>query len=179
MSTFLDQLIISTQQLGHCYHTVSLIIPHLPQNIELPTHTSKVSTHIAPMMAVIDQRFNGYRDLILPLAENESLVQKAVLAASTQHLALKTGGLLKPQTKLYGEVLRGLITRSQSTTTAMTQDEVSLVSIILLLVCEMITGGRNFNLVYGALKNFMSVGQDNFHFENSEMGLFLKIQTYR
>lgn len=39
-------------------------------------------------MVAINIAFNGYRDLILPITENDKIIRNAVLAASASHISL-------------------------------------------------------------------------------------------
>ncbi|KIW05688.1 uncharacterized protein PV09_03550 [Verruconis gallopava] len=150
-------------------------------HLDAPTREllSYFSLHVASKMAVIDQGFNGFRDLVLPLAEHDLLVRRAVLVASNQHLSLRTGGLIKPCKRLYSEVVQGLIAQSHFISRAASQFETSLVAILLLLTTEMIIGGEQFGVIYETLRRLLCAGAGRFTFADTDLGRFLKIQTSR
>ncbi|KAJ5753278.1 hypothetical protein N7520_010195 [Penicillium odoratum] len=59
----------------------------------LDSHNGMLMSHsnaeqVAPVLVVLDQVSHGYRDVLLPLACEDGLVQRAVSVVATQHLAL-------------------------------------------------------------------------------------------
>ena len=84
-----------------------------------------------------------------------------------------------PAPTLLTEVLNGLIARSHSGVLEISHDQTTLITIILLLICEMITGGENFSLIYGVFKSFTRVSGGELKFDKSQLGEFLKLQTRR
>ncbi|KIV85958.1 hypothetical protein PV11_01606 [Exophiala sideris] len=128
-------------------------------------------------MAVIDRGFNGYRDLILPLAEYDSLVQKAVVVAATEHLSSKLARHVLPNPNAYNGVLCGLRLRSQ--TMVPYKDDISMTTLLLLLLCEMISGGDKFTQIYGIMRGLIRSAGVQLEFSPSRLGRFVEIQTLR
>jgi len=136
-----------------------------------------VATNVAPIMAVIDRGFNGYRDLILPLAEYDPLVQKAIVVAATEHLSSKLARHVLPNPNTYNSVLCGLRLRSQ--TMVPYKDDISMTTLLLLLVCEMISGGDKFTQIYGIMRGLIRSAGAHLQFSPSRLGQFVEIQTLR
>ncbi|KAK4939814.1 hypothetical protein LTR10_019987 [Elasticomyces elasticus] len=128
-------------------------------------------------MAVIDRGFNGYRDLILPLAECDTLVQKAVVVAATEHLSSKLARHILPNPNTYNSVLCGLRLRSQ--TMIPYKDDISMTTLLLLLLCEMISGGDKFTQIYGIMRGLIRSAGAQLEFSPSRLGRFVEIQTLR
>ncbi|KZF20889.1 hypothetical protein L228DRAFT_249722 [Xylona heveae TC161] len=139
------------------------------------------SIHVAPATAVIDRGFNGYRDLILPLAETDPLVCKVISVVSTQHMSSRFGHqcTLETTSDTYSELIRDLIIRSHHRPPY--TDQSSIVALLLLHLREIISGSDDFKLVYGSLRTLLNAAKDGFVFEYpySQLGEFLKIQILR
>lgn len=108
------------------------------------------SDHIAPTTAVIARGFNGYRDLILPLAEFDPFMQGAVLAVSMQHILLRFGGDAVDSVKAYNATIQGLIARSYHCPPD--QDISCRVVLLLLHLREVMSGSNDFKFLYGSLR---------------------------
>ncbi|RGP71278.1 acriflavine sensitivity control acr-2 [Fusarium sporotrichioides] len=100
------------------------------------------SNHIAQLIAVINMGFNGYRDLVLPKAETDPLVRKAVLLVVEQHLSLQKGTSVSLDPAAYSSLVRELISRSHQC--APQNDDSALTALLLLHIREMISGSDNF-----------------------------------
>ncbi|KAH8700294.1 hypothetical protein BGW36DRAFT_446821 [Talaromyces proteolyticus] len=135
------------------------------------------SQHIAPLAAIIDVGFNGYRDLIIPLAESDKLVQKAVALVSTNHLSMKLEGLVIPNAALYSEVFDELLFRSQNSDPS--HETANLTATLLLLLSEMITGNVNFSVIYKMLRDFLFAAGDRLVLVSCQLDEFLRIQIQR
>lgn len=51
--------------------------------------TLLVADVVAPIMVVLDNISNGYREILLPLACQDELLQQSICAVAAQHLALR------------------------------------------------------------------------------------------
>lgn len=141
-----------------------------PQSRELFAH---FSSFVAPVMVVLDGKFNGYRDLILPLACEDGLVKGAVSIVSMYHLA--SG---RPEMQFHADsglqsIIRQLLQRTSQLENAL--DLSAWATIIVLLVGETITGGSNLPFLFRILQHLSDantrLGQE------SVMHSFLQEQT--
>ncbi|KAL4907148.1 hypothetical protein BDW74DRAFT_166668 [Aspergillus multicolor] len=67
--------------------TITPWIPPLaPQTRMFLSH---FADEVAPIMVILDKIANGYREIILPLACHDELLQQSVCAVAAQHLALR------------------------------------------------------------------------------------------
>ncbi|KAM5348609.1 hypothetical protein ACJ41O_008433 [Fusarium nematophilum] len=137
------------------------------------------SDHIAQITAVINLGFNGYRDLVLPFAETDSLIRKAIVVVAEQHLSLKIASSASPFSSTYGSLLRDLVLRSNQYPPA--QDELAQTALLLLHIREMISGSDNFKLIYGSLRTLSKemVMDQSVDSQLSALGRFVKIQILR
>lgn len=144
-----------------------------PQYRELFAHFSEA---VAPVMVVLDGKFNGYRDLILPMAYEDDLVKAAVSVVSMYHLAAQ-----RPQLQHHADtglqtIIQNLRHRADPVSSnANLLDLSAWTTIIVLLTGETVTGGSNLPILFRLLQHLAtantSVGQD------SAMHSFLKEQT--
>lgn len=136
-----------------------------------------VSNHIANLIAVINLGFNGYRDLVLPQAEIDPLVRKAIVVIVEQHLSLQNGTTVSLDPTAYSSLVRDLITRSERC--APQDDESALTVLLLLHIREMISGSPNFKLVYGSLRVVVNALGQGLDAMASELRKFVEMQILR
>ncbi|CZR38317.1 uncharacterized protein FPRO_06492 [Fusarium proliferatum ET1] len=135
------------------------------------------SNNIAQLIAVINMGFNGYRDLVLPRAETDPLVRKAVLLVVEQHLSLQNGTAISLDPAAYGSLVRELIMRSHQC--APQDDDSALTALLLLHIREMISGSDNFRLIYGSLRVVVNALAKNVGEGTSDLRRFLQMQILR
>ncbi|KAI1039155.1 hypothetical protein LB505_007554 [Fusarium chuoi] len=136
-----------------------------------------LSNNIAQLIAVINMGFNGYRDLVLPRAETDPLVRKAVLLVVEQHLSLQNGTAISLDPAAYGSLVRELIMRSHQC--APQDDDSALTALLLLHIREMISGSDNFRLIYGSLRVVVNALAKNVGEGTSDLRRFLQMQILR
>lgn len=124
-------------------------------------------------MVVLDGKFNGYRDLILPLACEDELVKNAVSVVSMYHLVPRRPDLQAPADAGFQAIIRHLRERTLVQNNLL--DISAWTTLIVLLTGETITGGSNLPYLFKILQHLadanMKSGQD------SVMHSFLKEQT--
>ncbi|KAF4340510.1 trehalase [Fusarium beomiforme] len=135
------------------------------------------SNNIAQLIAVINMGFNGYRDLVLPRAETDPLVRKAVLLVVEQHLSLQNGTAISLDPAAYGSLVRELIIRSHQC--APQDDDSALTALLLLHIREMISGSDNFRLIYGSLRVVVNALAKHSGDRKSDLRRFLQMQILR
>ena len=121
--------------------------------------------------------FNGYRDLVLPRAETDPLVRKAVLLVVEQHLSLQNGTTVSLDPAAYGSIVRELISRSNQC--APQDDDSALTALLLLHIREMISGSDNFRLIYGSLRVVVNALGAKGDRRTSDLRRFLQMQILR
>ncbi|KAH8647933.1 hypothetical protein BX600DRAFT_531024 [Xylariales sp. PMI_506] len=141
-------------------------------------NTFTVSDHVAQITTVINLGFNGYRDLILPQAEAEPLIRKALILIAEQHLSLQIGMDMTRDPTAYGSLVQGLVKRSNRLPPA--EDELAMTIILLLHIREIISGDEDFKLIYGSLRTIVHsiLNRDLTRF-HSQSGEFVRAQILR
>ncbi|KAK5045059.1 hypothetical protein LTR84_010207 [Exophiala bonariae] len=140
------------------------------QDRELFAHFSSA---VAPVMVVLDGKFNGYRNLILPLAYEDELVKGAVSVVSMYHLAPE-----RPEMQFHADVGLQLIIRQLLQRTSQSEKALDLsawTTIVVLLVGETITGGSNLPLLFKILQHLSTANSNSG--QESVMHSFLHEQT--
>lgn len=105
-------------------------------------------------MVAIDNRHNGWRYLLLPIAQTDTMVMNAVLAVSAFHLSLNSPRPMSTTPSLYySKALEELRQRSQLLEyDHMTQSHI-LLAIIVLLVAVMVNAGSDFPILFKLLES--------------------------
>ncbi|KAI5461518.1 hypothetical protein BGZ63DRAFT_414236 [Mariannaea sp. PMI_226] len=135
------------------------------------------SDNIAQVTAVINLGFNGYRDLVLPQAETDPLVRKALVVVAEQHLFLQCGYPDLERSRSYESLIRDLIVRSNECPPH--QDVSAMTALLLLHLREMISGSDGFKHIYGSLRSILNVTGHSLDNLSSPVGEFVKIQILR
>jgi hypothetical protein len=131
------------------------------------------SSMIAPVMVVLDGEFNGYRNLILPLACEDELVRSAVSVVCMYHLAHQRPGLQYRADAGFQSLLHNLRLRTSDRSDLV--DVSAWTTIIILLTGETITGGSNLPYLFKILQYLAAANLENGR--NSVMHSFLTEQT--
>lgn len=126
-------------------------------------------------MVIYDTEDNGYRNLILPLAHQDSLVERAVSVVSALHLGIKHAEL-----RSHAENGRtAIITRLRQNAMKGSAENVltlsTWVTLIVLLVGETVTGSSEFVHLFEMLRSFVSL-QSTQTLGSSAMSRFLDYQ---
>lgn len=118
-------------------------------------------------MVAIDGKHNGYRHLILPLANEDELIMYAVATVSAFHLSffpessprLMTSSFCnleeqRPQPALlYSRTLRILKSREDITTYSHRTQHTVLLSLLVLMIGVMVTGSEDFPILYRLMES--------------------------
>ncbi|KAF9878276.1 hypothetical protein CkaCkLH20_04314 [Colletotrichum karsti] len=138
----------------------------------LLTHFSDA---IAPQMVVVDDCFNGWRHMILPLAWSNEMVMDAVMAVSAFHIS----GIISVQSfanpdRLYSRAIKQLLSRKELADWDGETRQMVILAIVVLLVSVMVNGLPDFPIVFQMLESAIeAVGGEDILADGSEMGGFL------
>ncbi|GJD02278.1 hypothetical protein ColKHC_11103 [Colletotrichum higginsianum] len=137
------------------------------------THFSEA---IAPEMVVIDDRYNGWRHLILPVARSDDMVMAAVLAASAFHVSARAAAgppVIDPE-RLYARAIGRLSERRDLAGRDAGARQLVILAIVVLLVSVMVNGLPDFPIVFQMLESAIdAVGGEEVLADGGEMGGFL------
>ncbi|KAJ4387486.1 hypothetical protein N0V93_008078 [Gnomoniopsis smithogilvyi] len=107
------------------------------------------SAYVSPVMLMYDDRANGYRHQILPLAHSDPVVERAVCVAAAFHLSSTM-----PQLRLPAEEGRAAIIKKLSSMSFDLSDA-TWATILVLIVAELITGHEHILTLYKILVAFL------------------------
>jgi len=107
-------------------------------------------------MVVFDDKFNGYRKFLLPLAYQDDLVQRAVSVVAAFHLSAKRPDLLPLAETGRSEIIKRLRADAFAGESNKVFSMSTWATIILLLVGETVTGSQDFIHLYRMLTNLLS-----------------------
>lgn len=122
------------------------------------TDADQVSDHIAPEMVVIDDRNNGWRTLVLPLACMDELVMSSVMAVSAFHISERAEcQSLVNASMLYSKAIQNLQERQDLQQYDMDARYCIIVSIIILLLGMMVNGSSDFPIMFRMLQSALDM----------------------
>lgn len=140
--------------------------------------TRLVSSTIASIMVTFDRGNNGYRNIILPLAHQDELVQRAVCVVSAFHIGRQDPSLYETAEAGRTAIIAKL---SQSARNNENSNEVfnlsTLVTLLVLLVGEMVTGSTEFNHLYSMMSALIQ-GSNILQETSSSVEAFLRQQVH-
>ncbi|KAK1854853.1 hypothetical protein CCHR01_02533 [Colletotrichum chrysophilum] len=139
------------------------------------------SESIAPEMVVIDDCFNGWRHLVLPLAWTNEMIMDSVLAVSAFHIAGKAASQaeLDPY-RLYTRAIHQLLNRKDLVDWDKETRQFVILAIMVLLVSVMVNGLSDFPIVFQMLESAIdAVGGEDVIKDGAEMGGFLLRQIHK
>jgi Fungal specific transcription factor domain len=111
-------------------------------------------------MVVFDGRFNGYRDILLPLACEHDLVKTAIMVASMYHLGTNQPALRKQADASYNAVVQRLRLDAQHSPDQSTALSTSAWTVVLiLLTAETVSGGTNLPYLFKMLRFLASANE--------------------
>ncbi|KAF2649367.1 hypothetical protein K491DRAFT_610946 [Lophiostoma macrostomum CBS 122681] len=134
-------------------HTLASPIEHLNPGVRM--FFDYFSRVVAPYMVVYDGPTNGYRNIVLPLASQDDLVQRAVCVVAAMHLSRKRPDLVRPAWQGRAAILSRLRKDSISGQEHRIFSPSTWTTIILLLVGETITGSMDYALLFGILASYV------------------------
>ncbi|RMY81601.1 hypothetical protein D0861_08242 [Hortaea werneckii] len=113
---------------------------------------SHFSSTIASIMVTFDRGSNGYRNIILPLAHQDELVQRAVCVVSAFHVGRQDPSLYATAEAGRTAIISKLSKSARHKENASDVFNLStLVTLLVLLVGEMVTGSTEFNHLYSMM----------------------------
>ncbi|KAF4972761.1 hypothetical protein FSARC_731 [Fusarium sarcochroum] len=146
---------------------VALILPS-PHPDHVPAWKRRLmlnfSDKIAGEMIAADGPHNGWRHLVLPIADRDELVMDAVLAVSLFHspkILLDIPPTDRPEQDHYARAIQGLQKRSQLRDCDQFTRHSIILTILLLLTAVMVNGSSDFPILFGMLQSAIdAIGGD-------------------
>lgn len=142
--------------------------------------TRQVSDNVAPQMVVMDDLYNGWRCLILPVACMDKMVINAVSTVSASHISNKVidPRRVDPDT-FYTQAILGLRGRTRLNSYDLCERQFVLITILVLLVSVMITGSSDFPTLFHMLQSALDAIGGESGLGDSELSLFLVRQIHK
>ncbi|KAJ5174067.1 uncharacterized protein N7500_001998 [Penicillium coprophilum] len=144
-----------------------------PLNSQTRMLMSHFSEQVAPVMVVLDHVSNGYRDILLPLACEDELLQRAVGVVAAQHLALNNPSYQSVADRGRAALISRLCRDSTSPDRVFNTS--TWATLIVLLVGETITGSSEYGHL---LRTLMCLVQNADQIAPSSARRFLSQQTH-
>lgn len=126
-------------------------------------------------MVVVDDKFNGWRHLVLPIAHTDDLVMNAVLAASAFHLSGMSDQPVADPDKLYARAINELLKRRDLTGYEIRTRQSVILAIVVLLVVVMVNGRSDFPIMFHLLQSAIdAIGGEGGFADGGEVSEFSK-----
>ncbi|KAH7268943.1 hypothetical protein B0J15DRAFT_391281 [Fusarium solani] len=133
-------------------------------------------------MIAIDGPHNGWRYLMLPMAESDELVMDAVLAVSLFHSSrVLHDDLVIDQIEQdhYGRAIQGLQKRSQLRDCDRSNQQSILITVLLLLTAVMVNGSSDFPILFGMLQSAIDAIGGEVELGSGDIAEFLVRQVHK
>ena len=127
-------------------------------------------------MVTVDDHRNGWRYLILPMAQQDELVENAVLSAAAFHFAANVDGQLLEPIAVYQSAIRKLRLRQDLTYIDMQGRQAILLSLLVLLVAAVISGSSDFRTIFALLEGALHALGGEEAMSRGELGRFVVLQ---
>ncbi|KAF9889609.1 hypothetical protein FE257_007117 [Aspergillus nanangensis] len=134
-----------------------------------------IAQEVAPVMVVLDHVSNGYRELLLPMACQDDVLQRAINAVAAQHLAGRDSKLKSVAESERSAVISRLRHNSLQTSADLVFNVSTWATLIVLLVGETITGSTEYSYL---LQTLMCLAQNIGRVEHTAANSFLMQQTH-
>ncbi|KAL4756755.1 Zn(II)2Cys6 transcription factor [Aspergillus foveolatus] len=123
----------------------STIAPWIPLlNSQTRMFLSHFADEVAPNMVVLDKISNGYREILLPLACHDELLQQSVCAVAAQHLALRQASFRRIAESSRAAIISRLRRDAFQEPTERLFSAFTWATLIVLLVGETITASPEY-----------------------------------
>lgn len=142
-----------------------------PQTIAVADNSD--SNRIALEMVVIDDKNNGWRHLILPVAYTDKLVGDAVLAASAFHFSANIDEHQFRPSLYYQKVIKQLRQRQDLTAYDIAGKQAVFLTLLVLLSATMVSGGSDFRILFKLLETALDTIGGEEELCSGELGVFL------
>lgn len=133
-----------------------------------------VADQVAPVMVVLDIA-NGYREVLLPMACEDELLQRAIGVVAAQHLAIHQPRYQQVADEGRAAVISRLRRDSLWTSPERVFNVSTWATLIVLLVGETITGSSEYGYL---LQSLLCLAQNIARIEPSAAHHFLTQQTH-
>lgn len=139
------------------------------------THRWLVANEVAPVMVILDNVSNGYRELLLPMACHDEVLQHAIAAVASQHIAGRYPAMRPAAESERAAVISRLRQDSLQPTPDRVFNASTWATLIVLLVGETITGSSEYKYL---LHTLMCLAQNISQVEHTAANSFLMQQTH-
>lgn len=124
------------------------------------------------MVSIDDQR-NGWRYLVLPIAQDDDLVNDAVLSAAAFHFAANINAHFFEPVAVYQNAIQKLRLRQDVTCYNVLEQQKILLSLLVLLVAAVVGGSSDFRTIFGLLEGGLYALGGEEHMSHGELGRFV------
>lgn len=128
---------------------------------------------IAPEMVTIDDRKNGWRYFVLPLAQSDKMVRDAVLAASAFHFSANLSSTRFQALSLYQTAIYTLRKRQNLEHDDVESQHAIILSLLILMTASLVNGNADFRAIWNLIESAVVVFGGELPLSKGELGLFL------
>lgn len=132
-----------------------------------------VANNIASELVVIDDHQNGWRYLVLPIANLDTLVMDAVLSASAFHFSTNIDDRRYKPSAMYAKTIRKLKERQNLEAQDTTGKQTVLLALLVLLATVMVNGGSDFPTILKLLESALEAVGGEEAAMHGELGAFV------
>lgn len=128
------------------------------------------------MLVVVDDDYNAWRRLVLPVAHTDELVRSAIISASLFCISTSiTFPSISPHFA-YLRVIHGLRQRQDLTAQVLVGKQCVLLTLIILLTMMIVNGSSDFREIFKLLEASLEAVRREKDLWIGELGLFISMQ---
>lgn len=125
---------------------------------------------------MVDDDYNGWRRLVLPIAHTDDLVKLALISASLSYVSPSiTDQLISPYSA-YQRVLYGLRQRQDLPAEDLVGKQCILLTLLILLAMMIVNGSSDFRGIFNLLEASLKAVQYEHNLYSGELGSFISTQ---
>lgn len=130
-------------------------------------------------MVLVDDHRNAWRHLVLPIAQQDELVEATVLSAAAFHFATNVDDRFLKPNAMYQRAIRNLRSRQDLMSYDMVANQSVLLSILVLLVAAVVSGSSDFRTIFGLLEACVHALGGEDCISHGELGTFIVWQIHK
>lgn len=124
-------------------------------------------------MVTIDDHNNGWRYFVLPLAQADTMVRDAVLAASAFHFSANMSSTQFQAGSLYQIAIAALRKRQDLDLHDVQGQHAVLLSLLVLMTSSLVHGNSDFRTIWNLIESAVLAFGGELPLSQGELGLFL------
>lgn len=124
-------------------------------------------------MVAVDDHRNKWRYLVVPIAQQDELVEDTVLSTAAFHFAMNVSDQALEPIAIYHKAIRNLRKRQDLSSQDIFGQQSILLSLLVLLVSAVVSGSSDFRTIFGLIETCLHSLNGEEGILHGELGTFI------